>query len=633
MGGSQWQFLGPNMLPSISADDLDQLASAVYATDCYLEFRKHDDEYGIASPSSQVPEPNSTIVQMPPNKSSGDGISIDSNLQTILKPYFCSNQLHKSCEIFQKGLSCIESRGNDFLSHDNIRFLAANATLIGTHIQFPSIGQNNPELISSSQQEKSSLRGLEVASFTCSSSSASSGPNVSSKKRMRWNQELHEKFINCVNNLGGAEKATPRTILKMMESKGLTIFQVKSHLQKYRAEKYMSERKQGKTETASSDIPQLCMKNTMQIKETLKLQLNFQKHLNEQLEIQRHVQQKIEENGKQLKMMLQEQQKINKRHIIRQLRDCFQRPAMEGGSKCQKLGPHMLSMSDLDQLASAVYATEKHDGEYGIASHLSSQAPEANTLPPIESSGVEIVTESNLQTILKLLFCSNQHHKSCEMSQKSLFSIESRGNDHFLSHDNIKLLTANPNLIGTHLQFPSIPQNNPELIPPSEREKSSLRDLEVASFTCSSSSAYSRPRHSRKNRMRWSRELHEKFINCVDNLGGAEKATPKTILKMMESKGLTIFHVKSHLQKYRAEKYMSERKQGETERTSSDVPLLYMENIMQIKETLQLQLDFQKQLNEQLEIQRHLQLKIDENGKQLKMMLEEQQKYKWRLLS
>ncbi|KAK3000925.1 hypothetical protein RJ639_021167, partial [Escallonia herrerae] len=46
---------------------------------------------------------------------------------------------------------------------------------------------------------------------------------------------------------------------------------------------------------------------------------------------------------------------------------------------------------------------------------------------------------------------------------------------------------------------------------------------------------------------------------------------------------------------------------------------------MQIKEVLQLQLDVQRRLHEQLEIQRNLQLRIKEQGKQLKMMFDQQQ--------
>ncbi|KAI4341165.1 hypothetical protein MLD38_025923 [Melastoma candidum] len=146
-----------------------------------------------------------------------------------------------------------------------------------------------------------------------------------------------------------------------------------------------------------------------------------------------------------------------------------------------------------------------------------------------------------------------------------------------------------------------------------------------------------------KPRLKWTPDLHERFVEAVNQLGGADKAIPKTVMKLMGISGLTLYHLKSHLQKYRLSKNLHCQANNTNHKICSapvledqtpepNGPPLAILSIgpqanqcMHFGEALQMQIEVQRRLHEQLEVQRHLQLRIEAQGKDLQMVLEKAQ--------
>ncbi|KAI5010615.1 hypothetical protein ZWY2020_012752 [Hordeum vulgare] len=192
------------------------------------------------------------------------------------------------------------------------------------HLQVPSMeapSSSSSSLLSQMESHsQQSARSSVGAPATPTGAGSVSAPPPPSKTRIRWTPELHERFVDCVSKLGGADRATPKGILKLMNSDGLTIYHIKSHLQKYRMAKYMpapsssssSEGKQHEKRAAGGDTQHdLDPKTGMHITEALRVQLDVQRRLHEQLEIQRRLQVRIEEQGKRLQKIFEDQLKAS----------------------------------------------------------------------------------------------------------------------------------------------------------------------------------------------------------------------------------------------------------------------------------------------------------------------------------
>lgn len=132
-----------------------------------------------------------------------------------------------------------------------------------------------------------------------------------------------------------------------------------------------------------------------------------------------------------------------------------------------------------------------------------------------------------------------------------------------------------------------------------------------------------------KPRLRWTVELHERFVDAVAQLGGPDKATPKTIMRVMGVKGLTLYHLKSHLQKFRLGKQPHKEFNDHSIKDSERASALELQRNstasssgMMGRSMNEMQIEVQRRLHEQLEVQRHLQLRIEAQGKYMQTILE-----------
>ncbi|KAH0660959.1 hypothetical protein KY285_027372 [Solanum tuberosum] len=146
-----------------------------------------------------------------------------------------------------------------------------------------------------------------------------------------------------------------------------------------------------------------------------------------------------------------------------------------------------------------------------------------------------------------------------------------------------------------------------------------------------------------KPRLRWTAELHQQFVDAVTKLGGPDKATPKLVLRLMGLKGLTLYHLKSHLQKYRLGQLAKKQNAAEANKensgdssgqfglhssgpSTSSLSMNFMQGEVPTTEAVMCQIEVQKRLQEQLQVQQKLQMRIEAQGKYLQAILDKAQK-------
>uniref|UniRef100_A0A803NRV2 MYB-CC type transcription factor LHEQLE-containing domain-containing protein n=1 Tax=Cannabis sativa TaxID=3483 RepID=A0A803NRV2_CANSA len=127
--------------------------------------------------------------------------------------------------------------------------------------------------------------------------------------------------------------------------------------------------------------------------------------------------------------------------------------------------------------------------------------------------------------------------------------------------------------------------------------------------------------HKKPSTMNAHAHSHERPM-CV------QEATPKTIMRVMGVKGLTLYHLKSHLQKFRLGKQPHKEFNDHSIKDGMRASALELQrntassSAMISRSMNEMQMEVQRRLHEQLEVQKHLQLRIEAQGKYMQSILE-----------
>ncbi|KAG8385928.1 hypothetical protein BUALT_Bualt03G0096200 [Buddleja alternifolia] len=432
------------------------------------------------------------------------------------------------------------------------------------------------------------------------------------KPRLRWTTYLHERFVDAVTQLGGPNKATPKAIMRTMGVKGLTLFHLKSHLQKYRLGK-QSGKEFGEASKdgylldspLASNSPQRLqasdMNEGLEVKEALRAQMAVQSKIHLQVEAEKHLQ-ICQDAEKRYMAMLERACKMLVEQILG--------PICDDGNDYQVKGIKGSPNASHNPLVSS-YPSQSAD-------ELAIPGP-AKASTKLHSQRADCSTES----------CLTSHESPVGLppegsSPGRMLNMDSSNASFVWSESDV----YNPDL---HLIQPkSIPSSSLVHSNPVVHNQPMDCGASTMDPMTGGNNASNNSNLASKQRLRWTHELHERFVDAVAQLGGPDRATPKGVLRVMGVQGLTIYHVKSHLQKYRLAKYLpdssSDGKKAEKKESGDTLSSLDGSSGMQINEALKLQMEVQKRLHEQLEVQRQLQLRIEAQGKYLKKIIEEQQR-------
>ncbi|MCO5601937.1 hypothetical protein L7F22_056063 [Adiantum nelumboides] len=136
-----------------------------------------------------------------------------------------------------------QKRGGAFVPFCGIKRIQTSAEHLVEALPNVQVGDTSPtpcadvgNSLTGGVHHHHNLKETQNASVAAPTSTYCNGIGQATQRKPRrcWSPELHRRFVNALQQLGGSEVATPKQIRELMKVDGLTNDEVKSHLQKYR---------------------------------------------------------------------------------------------------------------------------------------------------------------------------------------------------------------------------------------------------------------------------------------------------------------------------------------------------------------------------------------------------------------